>query len=85
MGARLLALLVASAALMAAACSSDLFHDTGWPTLCELDPEACAEPENDAGAKPDSGDAGADSSGDVALEGARDAAPPDGADGEGGG
>lgn len=45
-------------------CSADLFHDTEWPTLCELDPSApgCAAGRANP---PDAGDSGSEAEGDV--------------------
>lgn len=81
---RSIALLTLPAAFLLGACSSDLFHDTGWPTLCDRDPAACTEPEQDAGSD-GSADAGPDSSGDAALDAASDGPVSDAEDAKGGG
>lgn len=42
--------LAAALGLTAAACSSDLFHDTKWQSRCDLDPEAPICPQGTGGA-----------------------------------
>jgi len=83
MGGRALALLAFSAPCLLAACSSDLFHDTGWPTLCDRDPAACAVSEQDAG-EDGTADAGLDSSGDAAPEATSDGSAADSGDAKAG-
>ncbi|MEO5729167.1 MAG: hypothetical protein ABI134_32885 [Byssovorax sp.] len=42
--------LAAALGLTAAACSSDLFHDTKWQSRCDLDPDAPICPQGTGGA-----------------------------------
>src|SRR5512133_2230649 len=42
--------LAAALGLTAAACSSDLFHDTKWQSRCDLDPDASICPQGTGGA-----------------------------------
>lgn len=43
-------LLAAALGLTAAACSSDLFHDTKWQSRCDLEPDAAICPQGTGGA-----------------------------------
>jgi hypothetical protein len=57
-GARVVVLLALAAwCLCGAGCSSDLFHDTSWPSACDLDPSTPGCP-----APADTTDAGLDGS-----------------------
>ena len=42
--------LAAALGLTAAACSSDLFHDTKWQSRCDLEPDASICPQGTGGA-----------------------------------
>jgi hypothetical protein len=42
--------LAAALGLTAAACSSDLFHDTKWQSRCDLEPDAAICPQGTGGA-----------------------------------
>src|SRR5512133_2842726 len=42
--------LAAALGLTAAACSSDLFHDTQWQSRCDIDPDASICPQGTGGA-----------------------------------
>jgi hypothetical protein len=42
--------LLAALGIGAAACSSDLFHDTKWPSRCDVEPDAAFCPEDAGGA-----------------------------------
>lgn len=47
--------LTAALGLTAAACSSDLFHDTKWQSRCDVEPDAAICPQGTGGASATSG------------------------------
>lgn len=76
----LVALAAAIASTLGAGCSSDLFHETEWPTLCDLEPDAPECVQGEAGTGDEGSGGGGGGTGDAALDSPMDSATSDAAD-----
>lgn len=74
------ALAAAIASMLGAGCSSDLFHETEWLTLCDLEPDAAECVRGDAGTGDESSGGGGGGASDAALDSPMDSATSDAAD-----
>ncbi|HQP36425.1 MAG TPA: hypothetical protein PLI95_14655 [Polyangiaceae bacterium] len=73
-------LAVAIATTCGVGCSSDLFHETEWPTLCDLEPDAPECVQGEAGTGDEDSGAGGGGASDAALDSPMDSATSDATD-----